>query len=67
MTFHTNHPAKDMTQGYFADCFFSTPATVELFFLKKPFELGEVITPDGYGHLDLEQLGESDIMIAEPC
>lgn len=53
--------------GIFADCFFSTSATVELLFLKKAFELDEVITSDGCGHPDLEQLRESDIMIVEPC
>lgn len=52
--------------GIFADCFFSTSATVELLFLKKAFELDEVITSDGCGHPDLEQLRESDIMIVEP-
>lgn len=64
---HKSSRPKTWPRGISADCFFSTSATVELFFLEKAFELAEVIDSDGRGHPDLEPLWESDIVIAEPC
>ena len=49
MTFHTNHPATDMTLGYSADCFFSASATVELFVPEREGERGREREREGGG------------------